>query len=167
MFASQIVQLGLFLPSTLYPKQNSNPCQESCTKLVPFEGCSTEWATICFVVARTRWVRSTFSSHCLLSSNQRRWLASATSIIFRNAGNWTPGLLGEKQVCYLCALQPSSIHHTFSVWNPLCSNQLSRPLLPCLPVLFTHSSAFPIFQFQFQAKDYLGLSWRLRRSRPM
>ena len=33
-------------------------------------------------LARTRWVRSTFSSHCPLSSNQRRWLASATWIIF-------------------------------------------------------------------------------------
>ena len=30
---------------------------------------------------RTRWVWSTFSSHCPLSSNQRRWLTSATSII--------------------------------------------------------------------------------------
>ena len=33
-------------------------------------------------VARTRWVQSTFSSHCQLSSNQCRWLTPATSIIF-------------------------------------------------------------------------------------
>ena len=33
-------------------------------------------------LARTRWVRSTFSSHCSHSSNQRRWLTSASLIIF-------------------------------------------------------------------------------------
>ena len=39
--------------------------------------CST-----CMPLARTKWFRSTFSSHCPLSSNQRRWLTSAIVIIF-------------------------------------------------------------------------------------
>ena len=39
-------------------------------------------------LARTRWVLSTVSSHCPLSSNQRRWLASAA---YENAGNRTRG----------------------------------------------------------------------------
>ena len=60
--------------------------------------------------AWTRWVRSTFSSHCPHSSNQRRWLTSATWILFPlkfwECWESNPGLLGEKQVCYLCAMQP-------------------------------------------------------------
>ena len=59
-------------------------------------------------LARTKWVWSTFSTPCPLSSNQGGWLTSATSIIFPmiffgNVGNQTPGLLGEKQGWYLCA----------------------------------------------------------------
>ena len=62
-------------------------------------------------LTRTRWVWSTFSSHCTLSSNQRWWLTSATLIIFllkkfQECWKSNPGLLGEKQVCYLCAMQP-------------------------------------------------------------
>ena len=46
-----------------------------------------------------------------LSSYQRSWLTSATLIIFHLKFLWeccesNPGLLGEKQVCYLCAMQP-------------------------------------------------------------
>ena len=39
--------------------------------------CSTS-----FPLASTRWVLSTFSSHCQRSSKQCRWLTSATSTIF-------------------------------------------------------------------------------------
>ena len=59
-------------------------------------------------LARTRWVPSTLSSHCPLSSNQRRWLTSVTSNIFHKWWESNPGQLGEKQVCYLCAMQPPS-----------------------------------------------------------
>ena len=62
-------------------------------------------------LARTRWVWSTYSSHYPLPSNQRRWITSATLIIchqkkiqeHRDSNLW---LLGVKQVCYLCAMQP-------------------------------------------------------------
>ena len=56
-------------------------------------------------LARTRWVRSTFSSHCPLSSNQRYCLTSVTLILFPLKFFWdcwesNLGLLGEKQVRY-------------------------------------------------------------------
>ena len=65
--------------------------------------CST-----CLPLARTR---STFSSHCPLSSNQCRWLTSAISVIFPLKFFWecresNPWLMGEKQLCNLCAMQP-------------------------------------------------------------
>ena len=55
-------------------------------------------------LARTRWVRTTFSSHCTLSSNQYSWLTSATAIIISSENSLgmlgiKPRLLGEKQVC--------------------------------------------------------------------
>ena len=64
-----------------------------------------------FPLARTRWVQSIFSSHCPLSSNQCHWLTSATLIIFPPEVFWecwelNLGLLSEKQVCYLYAMQP-------------------------------------------------------------
>ena len=73
--------------------------------------CSYFFST-CLPLAGTRWVRSSFSSHCPLSSNQRHWLTSATSIIFPvnifgECWESNPRLLGEKQVCYLCAMQPT------------------------------------------------------------
>ena len=43
--------------------------------------------------ASTRWVGSTFSSHCQLSSKQPRWLTSATLIIFSSE---ISGMLGIK-----------------------------------------------------------------------
>ena len=60
-------------------------------------------------LARTRWVWLTFLRHCPLSSNQRCWLTR--SIIsplkfYWEPWNSNPGTLGEKQVCYLCAMQP-------------------------------------------------------------
>ena len=62
--------------------------------------------------ARTRWFRSRFSSHCPLSSNQRHWLASATSIIFPLKKFWecwdsNLGLLGAS-VLPLCYAAPQS-----------------------------------------------------------
>ena len=62
-------------------------------------------------LARTRWGQTTFSSHCLHSSNQRHWLTSATSVMFPQKTfqeHWESNLwlLVEKQVCYLCAMQP-------------------------------------------------------------
>ena len=62
-------------------------------------------------LARTRWVRLTFSSHGPLSSNQRHWFTSAKLIIFplkkiRECCESNLGLLGEKQKCYLRAMHP-------------------------------------------------------------
>ena len=62
-------------------------------------------------LARTWLVGSTFSSHYILSSKQHHWLTSAPSIIFPLIKYWecwesNPPMLGEKQVCYLCAMQP-------------------------------------------------------------
>ena len=71
-------------------------------------------------LARTRWVWSTFPSHCPLSSNPRCWLTSATLIRFSSKNfleNWNSNsrLLGEKQVCYLCAMQPPFLNPFFKV----------------------------------------------------
>ena len=58
-------------------------------------------------LARTRWFWSTFSSHYPLSSNQRRWLTSATSIIFplKNFRGIEPGSNGwevsMEPMCYV------------------------------------------------------------------
>ena len=60
-------------------------------------------------LARTKWVQSTFSSYCQLSSNQRHWFTSSIILprkIFRKHWESHLGLSGEKQVCYLCAMQP-------------------------------------------------------------
>ena len=62
-------------------------------------------------LARIICVWSTLLSHSPLSSNQGCWWTSTTSIIFpqKSFGGLLeiePGLLGEKQVCYLCAMQP-------------------------------------------------------------
>ena len=65
--------------------------------------------------ASARWVPSTFSSHCPLSSKHPRWLTSATSTYFPlnffwNAGNWTQGSKYANQ----CAKQPPSIKNITS-----------------------------------------------------
>ena len=75
---------------------------------------STVWSILCRIgspLARTRCILSTFSSHCTHSSNEHRWLTSTTSIMFPLkffGEHWgsNPGLLSEKQVCYLFALLP-------------------------------------------------------------
>ena len=62
-------------------------------------------------LASTEWVRLTFSSLCPLHSNQPLSI-NPNNIdkfrrkFFRNAWNRNPGLLGEKQKCNLCAMQP-------------------------------------------------------------
>ena len=63
-----------------------------------------------FLISFVSWVLSTFSSHCPLSINQRRQITSATLIIFTLKFLWkcwesNLGLLGEKQVSYLWAMQ--------------------------------------------------------------
>ena len=58
-------------------------------------------------LASTRWIRSTFSSLCLLSSNQCR--LSNIEIHFLECRESNLGPLGEKQKCYLYAVQPSPI----------------------------------------------------------
>ena len=75
--------------------------------------CSTD-----LPLARTRWVQSRFSSHCPLSSHQRSWLTSETSIISSLKVFWERwelnlGPLGEKQVWYLCAMQPTMVINVF------------------------------------------------------
>ena len=78
-------------------------------------------------VAQTRWVQSTFSSHCPLSYNQCRWLTSAALVTFPLKKFWecwesNPGLLGENQVCYLCAMRPPDF------WS-LLINELTNGLM--------------------------------------
>ena len=64
--------------------------------------CSTS-----LLLASTRYVRSTFSSLCLLSSNQIN--LSSIEINFWECQELNPGPLGEKQLFYLCAMQPTLV----------------------------------------------------------
>ena len=58
-------------------------------------------------LASTRWVQSTLSSLCPLSSKQcHRQISAASTEIVWELWELNPGLLGEKQECYLCAMQP-------------------------------------------------------------
>ena len=67
-------------------------------------------------LARSRWVWSTFSSHCPLSSIQPHWLTSATSIFFPHKKiSWTlgikPGAAGwEASMLPLCYAVPYAVH---------------------------------------------------------
>ena len=83
----------------------------------------------------TRWIRSTFSSHCQLSSNQHRWLTSGTSIIYSSEMFWkcwesNPGQQG-----------PQASMLTNVLCCPLCSiffaKQRLRSLGYCAPLTFT------------------------------
>ena len=68
-------------------------------------------------LASTKWVKSTFSSLCPLSSYQRRqWISATLKINFQQRQESSPRLLGVKQECYLCAIatQPPNLwalHH--------------------------------------------------------
>ena len=64
--------------------------------------CSTS-----LLLASTRYVRSTFSGLCLLSSNQIN--LSSIEINFWECQELNPGPLGEKQLFYLCAMQPTLV----------------------------------------------------------
>ena len=60
-------------------------------------------------LCRTRWVWSTFSSHCPLSSNQGRWKTLAALIIFflwKNSGllGVKPRAAGWEVICSICAM---------------------------------------------------------------
>ena len=57
-------------------------------------------------LASTRWVRSTFSSLCPISCNQRPWKSQQHWNKFWGMPRIKPGPLGEKQECCLCAMQP-------------------------------------------------------------
>ena len=60
-------------------------------------------------LASTRWLELTFSSLCPLSSYQRCLLISATqNNFFRECWESNKELLGKKQECYLCAMQPNN-----------------------------------------------------------
>ena len=68
-------------------------------------------------LTNTRWVRSTFSSRCSLSSKQRCWLSSATTTIFSfekkigKAGNWTQSsCIRELPTTVLCCLPNVKIY---------------------------------------------------------
>ena len=66
--------------------------------------------------ARTRWFRWILSSLCPL-------FKAAPSISLCNIKRkfiWNPGLLGEKQLCYLCAVQPP-FNLYFEVKNLACT----------------------------------------------
>ena len=101
-------------------------------------------------LACTRWVRSTFSSHCLLSSNQCHWLTSATSIIvplkfFWDSWESNPGQLDEKQVCYLCAMQPNWLDlailyiASYQAWHLLLGFKCTLPFAQYPPLSLTLS----------------------------
>ena len=84
-------------------------------------------------LARTRWVRSTFSSHCPLSSNQCRWLMQQHQQFFLwnnfwNAGNGTRAAEWEASILPLCyaILNVGNLHLDKSC--PQSSPQLKRGL---------------------------------------
>ena len=70
---------------------------------------SSTWSRVTFCstslpLPSTRWVRSTFSSHCSLFSKQRRWLTSPTLTMFsskkiRKVRIQTQSIRVRKQVC--------------------------------------------------------------------
>ena len=93
-------------------------------------------------LARTRWVWSTFSSHCQLSSKQCRWLTSATWILFLlnfwgNAGIWTRG-------CWVRSKNTTSV---------LCSPLAPPPTLYSL-IAFPNVSTEIIFLRASKQKDH-------------
>ena len=68
------------------------------------------WWLLCrtwLALSSTKWVRSTFSSLCPLSSNQRCQTTSGTSKnFFQECQESNPVLLGEKQECHFGPLLP-------------------------------------------------------------
>ena len=101
------------------------------------------WRT-CLPLARTRWVWSTFSSHSPLSSHQRHWLTFAASTLFPLQKIWVCwelnlGQLGEKHVCYLCAMLPSKNVSLFD-WHSLI-NENSSSTKCCLNVFLSPNHA--------------------------
>ena len=83
-------------------------------------------AKLCFCstglpLARTRWVRSTLSSHCPLTSDQVHWFTSATAIIFPlkkivNAGIQSQGCWVRSK--YATSVQCSPLCHEIVFFNP-------------------------------------------------
>ena len=57
-------------------------CNLFCSTRLPLASTRLPLANTRLPLASTGWVRSSFESHCSLSSKQRRWLTSATSTIF-------------------------------------------------------------------------------------
>ena len=75
-----------FCPTTSSTRSTSSPTSwartsRSCRTTFP-QVAQTFFCIPGLPLARTRWVRLTFSSHSPLSSKQHCWLTSATSIIF-------------------------------------------------------------------------------------
>ena len=69
----------------------------------------------------TRWVWSTFSSHSPLSSNQRCWLISATSIIVLGTLESNPGQLGTEAsmlTIVLCCPLPILVSNWATILGP-------------------------------------------------
>ena len=80
-------------------------------------------------LAETRWVRSTFSSQCHISSNQCRWLTSAASINFPLKNSGTLGIecvAGGSRSKY--ANHCSKLTHP-SFWFSVCSDGVQKSLL--------------------------------------
>ena len=116
---------GFFFPSSRHPR--------SCCQ-IERKNFLTKWKTIdghknCFFstslpLVSTWWVWSTFTSQCPLSSNQLYWLTIVTLIIFPLKFFWqcwesNLWLLGENQICYLCAkLLPGNEMFSFQTLFP-------------------------------------------------
>ena len=90
IFAQKFRNLGSQHPTllsiTLYLRrvsyQRSNPLKKYTFKFYKSFFCSNRLPQ-----ASTRWLQSTFTSHCPLSSKQHRWLTSASSTIYFSEKN--------------------------------------------------------------------------------
>ena len=102
-------------------------------------------------LAKTRWIRSTFSIHCPLSSNQCHWLTLATLIMFHlnflgNAVIEPRAAVWESSMLPLCLPPPTR----FCLLDVIieCASHLS--FLPTIKVAFnnhiTESMSFPLAQ---------------------
>ena len=102
--------------TTSSDKNIGNPEIQTCQEAMKRKGCRLDeeqfvvlniFCSTSLLLASTRYVRSTFSSLCLLSSNQIN--LSSIEINFWECQELNPGPLGEKQLFYLCAMQPTLV----------------------------------------------------------